>query len=245
MLSTLFEIWSSEDFTMLDIIFVLISYAALIFVSLPLHEFAHAFSAYKLGDETAKWNGRLTLNPLKHLDPFGTAMLVLCGFGYARPVPVNPYYFRNPKKGMALTALAGPLSNLLMAIAAVAIYRVISLACGNAHWIPVDFRIYYTGPEQYAELMYYADLLLIRIFASINVSLAVFNLLPIPPLDGSRIFAAILPDKWAYTLERYERYITMGLFVLLLMGVLDGPLSALHRGFGFLICTLFGMPNVF
>lgn len=245
MLSTLFDLWSSGKFSMLDVIFLLISYAALIFVSLPLHEFAHAFSAYKLGDETAKWNGRLTLNPVKHLDPFGTVMLVLCGFGYAKPVPVNPYYFRNPKKGMAITALAGPLSNLAMAIVAVAIYRVLSLVCGGGMWVPSGLQLFYTGPEQYAELMYYAYLFLIGIFASINVSLAVFNLLPIPPLDGSRIFSAILPDKWVYTLERYEQYITIGLFVLLLTGALNGPLSALHRGFGFLICTLFGMPNVF
>jgi len=245
-LSELFSIWSSGDFTMLHVIFVLLSYAALILVSLPVHEFAHAFAAYKLGDETAKWTGRLSLNPMKHLDPFGTVMLLLCGFGYARPVPVNPRYFRGSEKsGMAITALAGPLSNLLMAILATAIYRLIALVCGDAQLEIVGYELYYSGPSQYMDLVYYAYLFFIRIFASINISLAVFNLLPIPPLDGSRIFSAILPDKLVYTLEQYERYITMGLFVLLLMGVLNGPLSALHHAFGSLICTVLGMPNIF
>ncbi len=240
MLSTLFEFWSSGEFSMLDVVFLLISYAALIFVSLPLHEFAHAFSAYKLGDETAKWNGRLTLNPLKHLDPFGTVMILLCGVGYARPVPVNPYYFRNPKKGMAITALAGPLSNLAMAIAAVLLFRVFCLLAG----ISFDGYTVYASESSY-QVLRYVHFLLIEVFASINVSLAVFNLLPIPPLDGSRIFSAILPDKWVYTLERYEQYITIGLFVLLLTGTLNVPLSMLHSGFGSLICTVFGLPNVF
>lgn len=240
MLSTLVELWSGGDFSMLQIVFLLVSYAALIFVSLPLHEFAHAFAAYKLGDETAKWNGRLTLNPLRHLDPFGTVMLVLCGFGYAKPVPVNPYYFRNPKKGMALTSLAGPLSNLAMAIASVGLFRIFCL------FFDVTFEDggIYVDNASY-EIVSYAYMFFINIFASINISLAVFNLLPIPPLDGSRIFSAILPDKWVYTLERYEQYITIGLFVLLLTGTLDVPLYFLRRIFGFVICTLFGMPNVF
>ncbi len=241
MLSQLFDIWSSGSFTMLQIVFLLASFAVLIFVTLPVHEFAHAFAAYKLGDETAKWNGRLTLNPLKHLDTFGTLMLVLFGIGYAKPVPVNPYYFRNPKKGMAITALAGPLSNLLMAVLSVALFRVFCLFFGVQF---EDGGIYVTNMDHY-QIVSYAYQFFIGIFASINVSLAVFNLLPIPPLDGSRIFASILPDKWSYTLANYERYITVGLFVLLFMGVLDGPLYALHRGFGFLICTLLGIPNIF
>ena len=240
MLSSLFQIWSGGSFSMLQIVFLLISYAALIFVSLPVHEFAHALAAYRLGDETAKWNGRLTLNPLKHLDTFGTIMLLLCGFGYARPVPVNPRYFRNPKGGMAITALAGPLSNLAMAVLSVGLFRVFCL------FFDVTFQNggIYAGDASY-EIVSYAYLFFIDIFASINISLAVFNLLPVPPLDGSRIFSAILPDKWVYTLERYEQYITIAMFVLLLSGTLDGPLYVLRRLFGFVICTLFGMPNVF
>ncbi len=222
------------------LLMIVISFAVLIFVCLPFHEFAHAFAAHKLGDDTAKWHGRLTLNPLKHLDTFGTLMMVLCGVGYARPVPINPYNFRNPKNGMALSALAGPFSNLLMAIVGVAIFRVVMLICG-AQWH--DGYLY--ASPQYHDLLWYAELFLVDIFASINLSLAVFNLLPIPPLDGSRIFSAILPDKWVYTISRYEQYIMIALFVMLFTGVLDTPLYFLRRGFGFVVCGLFGMPNVF
>ncbi len=204
---------------------VVLSYALLVLLALPVHEWAHAFAAYKLGDETAKWNGRLTVNPMKHLDVFGTVMLVLCGVGYARPVPVNPYNFRNPKKGMAITSLAGPLSNFVMAVLSVVFIRVLL-------FLPAS-----TITDALFTILY--------IFASINISLTVFNLLPIPPLDGSNIFGAILPDKWTYTMQKYQQYITIGLFALLLLGVLDRPLSLLHRGFGFLICTLLGMPNIF
>ncbi len=228
------------ELDMLYLLVIVFSFAVLIFVCLPFHEFAHAFAAHKLGDDTAKWNGRLTLNPLKHLDTFGTLMLVLCGVGYARPVPINPYNFRNPKKGMALSALAGPLSNLLMAIVGVALFRVITLLCG-AEWR--DGGLYVM--PQYVDILWYSELFLVHIFSSINLGLAVFNLLPIPPLDGSRIFAAILPDKWAYAISRYEQYIMIGLFVLLLTGALDVPLTYLRHGFGFVVCGLFGMPNVF
>ncbi len=240
MLVTLGRIWSQGEFSMLQIVFVLLTYAVLIFVSLPVHELAHGLAAYKLGDSTAKWYGRLSLNPMKHLDPFGTLMLVICGFGYAKPVPVNPRYFRKPKRDMALTAFAGPLSNLLMAVAAVAVYRVVCLVCD------VSFDGGYTyAPAQYIEFVSYAQLILIHIFASINLSLAVFNLLPIPPLDGSRIFAAVLPDKWVYMMDRYQQYVTIGLMMLLLLGALDVPLSLLRTAFGAVVCALFGMPNIF
>lgn len=241
MLSDLMDLFQNMRQTgELDIVFLLmivLSYAALIFICLPVHEFAHAFAAYKLGDTTAKWHGRLTLNPVKHLDTFGTLMLVLCGVGYARPVPINPYNFRKPKQGMALSALAGPLSNLLIAVASVGLYRLILLVA--------DMAVTYETYTVWATILDYAWLVLIYVMASINLSLAVFNLLPIPPLDGSRIFSAILPDKWSYTLDRYERYITIVLFVLLLTGALDTPLYWLRHGFGFVVCGLFGMPNVF
>ena len=225
MLRALSQIDFSDALAPVELAILILSYALLVLVALPVHEWAHALAAYKLGDETAKWNGRLTLNPFKHLDLFGTAMLVLCGVGYAKPVPVNPFNFRNSKKGMAITSLAGPLSNLVMAVLSTVCIRVLIL-------LP-------TSPIATALVdVFY-------IFASINISLTVFNLLPIPPLDGSNIFGAILPDKWTYAMQRYERYITIGLFACLLLGVLDGPLDLLHRGFGFVICKLLGMPNIF
>ena len=201
-----------------QLIFRLFAYAILVFAVLPLHEFAHAFAAHLLGDDTAKWNGRLTLNPLKHLDPLGALMLVFVGVGYAKPVPVNPFNFRNRKRDMALTALAGPASNLLMAVVAVALFRVCSL-------IITDMQV-----------LTYFWLVLIVVIARVNIGLAVFNLLPIPPLDGSRIFGLFLPERWTYTLERYSRQITLVVMVLLLVGVLNTPLAVcdvLVRLFGF------------
>jgi len=239
MLLTLGQVWSSGNFTMFHIIFILITYAALIFVCLPIHEFAHAFAATKLGDSTAKWHGRLSMNPMRHLDPMGTFMMLLCGFGYAKPVPVNSYYFKNPKGGMAITAFAGPLSNLVLAVLSVGIFRLILLAAELQG--SMDLETY----AMWLNIVSYSQLILIDIFASVNISLAVFNLLPVPPLDGSRIFAAFLPDKWVYTMERYQMYISMALMFLLLTGALSTPLAMLRRGFGFLICGLFGMPNVF
>lgn len=236
MLSILGQWYFNDDLTVYNVVLLLLTYAALIFVCLPLHELSHGFIAYKLGDNTAKWHGRLTLNPLKHLDLFGTLMLVLCGFGYAKPVPVNPYNFRKPKNGMALTALAGPASNLLMAIIAVGLFRLVYFFCDAT---TIEFG------GIHGEILYYAYFILIRVFASVNLGLTVFNLLPIPPLDGSRIFAAILPDRWVQTMERYEMYVQVALMAVLLTGVLDTPLYWLRHGFGFVICTLFGMPNVF
>ncbi len=204
-----------------NLVFMLSAYAVLILVMLPVHELAHAWAAHKLGDDTAKWNGRLTLNPLAHLDLYGTLMLVLFGVGFARPVPINPYNFRNPKKGMALSALAGPVSNLLMAVLSVGIFRV----CCNF--------------VQDMIVLSYLRLIFIDVFASINIRLAVFNLLPIPPLDGSKIFGYFLPDKWVYMMERYSRQISLALMLLLFVGVLDVPLSFLSNLIFGLITRMF------
>ena len=165
-------------------------------------------------------------------------MILLFGIGYARPVPVSPRHFKNARRDMALTALAGPVSNLLMAIVSVGIFRVLLLFGGG-----VENGMLYANSD--AQWLYYAYVVLIQVFASVNIGLAVFNLLPIPPLDGSRIFSAILPRKWSYVLDKYEQYIMIGLFVLLFTGVLDTPLYLLRRGAGGLICALFGMPNQF
>ena len=248
MLLTLGEVISDaakngEGFPILMVSLILLTYAVLIFVCLPFHEFAHAFAATRLGDATSKWHGRLSLNPMKHLDVMGTIMMLVCGFGYAKPVPVNSYNFRNPKRGMALTAFAGPLSNLLLAVVAVAAFRLVLLFSG-VEMMDVNGRMMLYGER--AEIVKYAHLLLVNVFASVNLSLAVFNLLPVPPLDGSRIFAVILPDRFVYVMERYQMYISFALMMILLTtNVLDGPLYFLRQGFGFVICTLLGMPNVF
>ena len=210
-----------------QLIFRLFAYAILVFAVLPLHEFAHAFAAHLLGDDTAKWNGRLTLNPLKHLDPLGALMLVFVGVGYAKPVPVNPFNFRNRKRDMALTALAGPASNLLMAVVAVALFRVCSL-------IITDMQV-----------LTYFWLVLIVVIARVNIGLAVFNLLPIPPLDGSRIFGLFLPERWTYTLERYSRQITLVVRVLLLVGVLNTPLAVIENAVCDVLGRLFGFADLF
>ncbi len=209
MLRTLMENRASMDVA--SILYLMFAYAVILLLVLPVHELAHAYAAHLCGDDTAKWQGRLTLNPFKHLDLWGTLMILTVGIGYARPVPVNAYNLRRGRRDMTLVSLAGPLSNLLMAVAAVGIFRV----C----------MVFVTDQ---AVLYMLADILIYTI-ASINVSLAVFNLLPIPPLDGSRLWSSLLPGRWAYALEANSRYITLGLFLLLFTGVLDAPLSLLHN----------------
>lgn len=197
------------NLSLTDLLLMFLSYAVVILVALPVHEMAHGFMADRLGDHTARACGRLTLNPFAHLDIFGTLMIILFGVGYARPVPVNPYHFRKPKAGMALTALAGPLSNFLMAAFAVGIFRVLVLFVNHM----VILRI--------------AGLFLVAFFAGVNLSLAVFNLLPIPPLDGFRIISLVLPDKWVDFVNRYQTYITFAVLLVVFSGILNRPIAYL------------------
>lgn len=180
-----------------------------VFCTLPIHEYAHALVATKLGDPTPRLQGRLSLNPMHHIDPFGALMIVLLGFGYAKPVSINARNFKNPKVGMALTALAGPVSNLLMA--------TIFLLCKN-----LVVLISTTNVLALALLYFFV------FAASINVGLAVFNLLPIPPLDGSRILQLIIPKKYYFKFMQYERYIILIVFALLFFNVLNKPLAWLQ-----------------
>ncbi|MGN1417750.1 MAG: site-2 protease family protein [Acutalibacteraceae bacterium] len=192
----------------LDVVVNLCARLFVMFCVLPIHEFAHAFVATKLGDQTARLSGRLTLNPLAHIDPFGAILILVAGFGYAKPVPVNPRNFKNQKSGMALTALAGPLSNIIMSF-------IFMLFCCAVYKFTVPVDGSFQGAL--ADFFMYA--------AQINVSLAVFNFIPIPPLDGSRIISLIIPDKYYYKIMQYERYLVYAVLLLVLLGVLDTPIA--------------------
>ncbi len=209
----------------IEVIISLMASVFVVFCTLPIHEYAHALVATKLGDDTARLRGRLTIAPLAHIDLLGAIMIFLVGFGYAKPVPVNPRNFKNPKAGMALTALAGPMANIIMAL----IFMI--LANG------VNILYFKTGAVfAYAASTFFASA------AMINVSLAVFNLLPIPPLDGSRIINLIIPSKYYFKIMQYERYIILGVFLLIFLGVLDGPLSFLTSLVMRFITFIAGLP---
>jgi len=168
---------------------------ASVLLCLTVHETCHGLAALSLGDKTAKELHRLSLNPLRHIDWFGLAMMFTVGFGWAKPVPVDPRYFKDPKRGMALTALAGPLSNLALALALLFASRGIYM---YAEYTPAWDGIFN----------------FLHSTAILSIGLGLFNLIPIPPLDGSKVLGALLPDKAYFTLMRYERY---GMLLLLLL----------------------------
>ena len=178
-------------------------------ICITLHELSHGFVAYKLGDNTAKNMGRLTLNPIKHIDIFGLIMMVVFKFGWAKPVPVNMRNFKNPKRDMAITALAGPLSNVLICCVVLFIYGLVYLPCNLA------------GTEFAGSLLY-----AVYITAYLSIALAIFNIIPIPPLDGSKVLFSLMSDEGYMKLMRYERYGMLLLLVLIVTDVLGNPLYA-------------------
>lgn len=189
----------------------------IVLIALSVHECAHGYAAYKMGDPTAKAFGRLTLNPIKHLDLFGTISMLLFGFGWAKPVPVNARRFDNPKKGMAMTALAGPLSNVLLSIIGAILFL-------STEAILQKFP-HLMGQSEFSFNLWYLLLLFFLMFHIMNLSLAIFNLLPIPPLDGSRLAFVFLPDRLYFDFMKYEQIIQAILMVALFTGLLDTPLS--------------------
>ncbi len=198
---------------------LLVRVAALV-IGLTVHEFAHAWTAFRLGDLTAYLQGRLTLDPRRHIDPFGALMMMVAGFGWARPVPIDPG--RLGRRGVVQVSLAGPLSNLVLAFAAVSIIRVTALGSVSPYAAGLTGGVYR----------------FVEGFAWINIVLAVFNMLPIPPLDGWKVLLGVVPDRTGWRLRQYEPY---GVLALLLVVFLGGPvLQRLFSGVGMLFVDLVG-----
>lgn len=196
-----------------------------IFLCTPIHEFAHAWSANKLGDDTPLYQGRLTLNPLAHIDIIGAVSLFLCGFGWGKPVQVNPLRFKEYRKGMMLTALAGPVSNFILAFFSTVLYKVFWAAFLTAgsqamYWVAYIFMI----------------------IGSLNLGLAAFNLIPVYPLDGEKIFAYffgnIRNQKLNSFMAQYGRYISIAFFLMIISGVLNRPLGAIQSFFWWILDKL-------
>lgn len=213
------NLWQALDFGSLRDILLRM---AAVLLCLTVHETCHGLAAYALGDPTARRAHRLSLNPLRHIDWFGLLMMFTVGFGWAKPVPVNPNYFKKPKQGMAVTALAGPLSNFLLAILVLLFARI---WCDHAVWSQTNQAI--------------LDFLLRIVILSIGLGL--FNLVPIPPLDGSKVLFAFLPDRAYEQLMRYERYGMILLWALVFIGVGDSVFSALISWVFDIFCRIVGI----
>ena len=213
------NLWNAVDFGSLRDILLRV---AAVFLCLTIHETCHGLAAYALGDPTAKRAHRLSLNPLRHIDWLGLLMMVVAGFGWAKPVPVNPNYFKKSKQGMAVTALAGPVSNLLLAILLLLIAR------------GVYIRAALTGSFSATWFAFLLDT------ASLSVGLGLFNLVPIPPLDGSKVLAVLLPDRAYDWLMHYERFGMLVLVMVISVGIGSNALDNAIRWTFTMLCRLVG-----
>lgn len=213
------NLWAALDF---DSLWDMLLRLAAVLLCLTVHETCHGLAAYALGDPTARQAHRLSLNPLRHIDWFGLLMMFLAGFGWAKPVPVNPNYFKKPKQGMALTALAGPMSNFLLALIMLLAARIF---CDVAAYSEANQRI----------------LDFILMVAILSIGLGLFNLVPIPPLDGSKVLFAVLPDRAYDQLMRYERYGMLVLFALVFFDVGSNALSQAISWVFDLFCRVVGL----
>lgn len=212
------NLWNTLDFgTLRDAAVQLLA----VLFCLTVHETCHGLAALALGDPTAKRQHRLSLNPLRHIDWFGLLMMLVAGFGWARPVPVNPNYFKKPRQGMALTALAGPSSNLLLALL-----------------LLIPARLIYT----YAHYSVFNQTALdfLTSTAALSIGLGLFNLIPIPPLDGSKVLAVLLPERAYRWLMRYERFGIFALWLLVALGVGGRYMSLAIRWVYTLFCRIVG-----
>lgn len=199
-----------------DIVTTLLSIPAIL-IALTVHEYAHGYAAYRLGDPTARSLGRLSLNPLRHLDPIGALCMLFFHFGWAKPVPINARYFKKPRRDMAITALCGPLSNFLLAFVGAFLY--VALLVGfNAILQSVTVSSFTYRLLEYTLLFFYY-------FHFINLTLGLFNCLPIPPLDGSRFFFLLLPPRVYFRVMKYEQYISIALMLLLFFGAFTALLT--------------------
>ena len=216
----------------INLLSFLILFPALL-LSLSAHEFAHGYAAYKQGDGYAKMMGRLSLNPLKHLDPIGTLLLFVCGFGWAKPVPIVPSNFKNGKKSMLIVSFAGILTNIIIAFISVFFLYFLTFVVGIMYRTGMAWQIF--GTVIYSFFSY---------LAIININLAVFNLLPIPPLDGYKIFRELFASKLGYTFfANIERYSNLIMIIIIVassrLGIISGISGAVYSGLNYLMKLIF------
>ena len=194
-----------------DTIFQYLVRAMVLFTAMPIHECAHGYVAYRLGDDTAYHQGRLTLNPFAHLDLLGGALLIFAGFGWAKPVQIDTRRFAHPQRDIAISSLAGPASNVLLALVVLIVFKLL-----------LAFHVIYGILSINVSTVMVT---MLNYMVVLNLYLAVFNMLPVPPLDGFKVFGSILPRKFYFFVLEYERYITIAVFLLIFNGFLRGPIQ--------------------